>query len=240
MFGEALVYGLRLMTHLEFWGSIFLYCVVLGTFYLAVSYSKKRNEQRRTSVTVGFFTTLFSGILLQAVIAGLFLIELLPILSGSDNFTGPEFLLVNWWAIAKAGVISSAVVFLLSYIPFIKTHITKAPGTMFFLQGTIIFHMLAHYTLTDIVNQPDPNAIILPSITATAGILLLLIIAVYIVSRLIGFILIKVKILDEYAIKRHTFLIGNFVGVLPAIFCLCIYCAYIRLLVIEAATKSII
>ncbi|UEG49767.1 hypothetical protein LK994_14090 [Ferruginibacter lapsinanis] len=239
MFGETFAYGLRLMTHVEFWISILLYCFVLGIFYLAVGYSMKRNEEKHGSAFVAFITKLFRGPLLQAIIGGIFLIELIPILSGGEDFASPEFLLIHWWSIAKAGVISTAVVFILSVIPFIRDQIIKVPGTTLFLQGTIIFHLLANETLTDIVKQEDANAVVLPSFTATVGLLLLLIVLLYIVSRFISFLLIKLKILDEYAIKRHTFLIGNFVGVFPAIFSLCIYCAYIRLLVIDVATKSL-
>lgn len=238
MFWKAIADGLGQMTHWEIWVSILVYGIVIILFFFALGYTMMKNEDSGGVQTAGCLTTMIGGPLVQGILVAFLVTALLPILIGGDDFTPMEFVSEYWWSITKAGLLSMLITFLLTLVPLIGDFISKTPGTAIFVQGAIVFHMLANKALGAVLSQSGAKASLFPGFWVTIGFVLLSIIIVYIVSIIIIGTLMQLKVMDEYSTERYGFLIGNFVGVIPGILCLCIYCAYIRLTLIEATGNA--
>lgn len=238
MFWKAITTGLAQMAHWEIWVSSILYGLIFLLFYFALGYTMMKNEDSRGAQTAGCLTTMIGGPVLQGVLVSFLVSALLPILMGGDDFTPMNFITEYWWSITKAGVVSIIITLLLTIIPVIGDLIAKAPGTAIFVQGAIVFHMMANKALSTILEQTGVKASLFPGFWVTIGFVILSVVIVYVVSFLVILALMQLKLWDEYSSKKYGFIFGNFIGVIPGILCLCIYCSYISLTLIEATGSA--
>lgn len=234
MFWKAITEGLSQMTHWEIWISIFIYGLIFGLFYFTVGYAMLTKEDSKGVQAAGCLTSIVGGPVIQGILVAFTVTALLPILAGGEDFIPFDLISANWWPVTKAGLISIVVTILLTFIPLLGDFISKTPGTAIFVQGAIVFHMLANNVLSEILKQSNSNANIFPGFWVSIGFVILSIIIFYIVFFIVVFILIKLKIIDDYSVEKYSFLIGNFIGLIPGILCLFLYCSYIRLTILEA------
>jgi hypothetical protein len=176
----------------------------------------------------GCLTHLIAGQALQGILVAFMVTSILPILCGGHDFIPLSFLADNWWAITKAGLISIGITLLSSLIPVVGHFISETPGTSIFVQGVIVFLMLANKVLSEVLDKLNSHAVIFPGFWTSVGFLILSIGIVYLVSFGLILLLTSLKIINDNAMETMGFVIGNFIGVLPGVLCLCIYCSYVR------------
>ncbi len=132
----------------------------------------------------------------------------------------------------KAGLWSMLITIILTLIPIMGKFISDTPGTAIFVQGAIVFKLLANQVLDEVFKTLHSNANVFPSFWASFGFLVFSIVIVYMITVGLILLLTRLNIIDEYAMESMGFVIGNFIGVLPGVLCLCIYTSYIRLTIL--------
>jgi hypothetical protein len=236
MFWTSIADGIgMLFSHWEIWVGILIYGTIFLTYFLLFGLALSAGGDNGGVQMAGCLTHLIAGPALQGILVSFLVTAILPILCGGDDFIPLSFLTENWWAITKAGLISIGITLLLSLIPIVGSFISNTPGTSIFVQGVIVFQMLANKVLFEVLDKINPNADIFPGFWTSVGFLILSIVIVYIVSIGLILLLTQLRIISEHSMESMGFVIGNFIGVLPGILCLCIYCSYIRLTFLNIA-----
>jgi hypothetical protein len=234
MFWNAILDGLIQMRHWEIWVSIIFFGTCITLFYFTIGIAMMKYERNEKVQVAGCLTAGVGAPVVQGILVALMVTALFPILMGQTDFAPFSLIREFWWQIAKAGIISIGITIIFTFIPFLGDFIEKMPGTAVFVQGAILFHMLASSTLTDIVNQAGVKLTLWPGFWVSIGFVFLSVIIAYIFTLIVYQLLLKLDIIDGYWLDRNAGWISNFVGVIPGILCLCIYCAYVRLTIVDA------
>lgn len=237
MFWKSIANGIGvLFTHWELWVGILLYVFIFLAYFIIFGLVLSKNEDKSGAQMTGCLTQMLTGPLLQGLLVAFLVTLILPILLGGNDFMPISFIGEYWWPITKAGLISIGITVLLTFLPIIGRFISDTPGTAIFIQGAIVFHLLANSVLYETLETLNSNANIFPGFWVTIGFLILSIAIVYVFS--IGILALLSSFISEYTMESFGFVIGNFIGVIPGILTLCIYSSYIKLTLINIATSS--
>jgi hypothetical protein len=232
MFWTSITDGIgTLFTHWEIWVSILIYGLIFLTYFILFGLAMSAGEDKGGVQMAGCLTHMITGTALQGMLVAFMVTSILPILCGGHDFIPLSFLADNWWAITKTGLISIGITLLLSLIPVVGHFISNTPGTSIFVQGVIVFQMLANKVLSEVLDNLNSNADIFPGFWTSVGFLILSIVIVYLVSFGLIILLTSLKIINKNAMVTMGFVIS----VLPGVLCLCIYCSYVRLTILHIA-----
>lgn len=240
MFWRSIAVGVQMLfTHWEIWLSAVVYVIIfLGYLFLfGTALSKSANSDR--AQMTGCLTYMITGPAVQGILVSFMVTGLLPILCGSDDFLPFSFLIENWWPIAKAGLLTIIVTIILMFIPVVGEFISRTPGTVIFIQGIIVYKLLIHHVLRDVIKYPNLSVDIFPGFWTSIGFLILSIVFVYIFTLVSIYILLRSKVVDSDTINSLSFITGNLVGVLPGLLSICIYCSYVNLKIAQNITTSL-
>ncbi len=233
MFWKSIAEGTAmLLTHWEIWAGIFLFGIIFISYFLLLGLVLTKNEGKGGVQLVGCLTHIIAGPALQGILVAFLVTAILPILCGGHDFIPFSFLTEYWWQIMKAGLWSMLITIILTLIPIMGKFISDTPGTAIFVQGAIVFKLLANQVLDEVFKTLHSNANVFPSFWASFGFLVFSIVIVYMITVGLILLLTRLNIIDEYAMESMGFVIGNFIGVLPGVLCLCIYTSYIRLTIL--------
>jgi len=234
MFWKSIADGIGILfTHWEIWVSILLYGLIFLSYFFLFGLVLLKNEDRGGVQIAGCLTNMIAGPALQGILVAFMVTAILPILCGGHDFIPFSFLTEYWWEITKVGLWSMLITILLTLIPIVGKFILDIPGTAIFVQGAIVFKILANQVLDEVLNTLNSNANLFPGFWASVGFLILSIVIVYVITIGLILLLTKLNIINEYAMESMGFVIGNFIGVLPGVLCLCIYTSYIRLTILN-------
>ncbi|MFN4299674.1 MAG: hypothetical protein ACK4EX_08105 [Thermaurantimonas sp.] len=230
MFWTSIVDGIGMFfSHWEIWVGILIYGTIFLTYFLLFGFALSKGGDNRGVEMAGCLIHLIAGPALQGILVSFLVTAIFPILCGGDDFISLSFLTENWWAITKAGLISICITLLLSSTPFVDSFIYSTPGTSIFVQGVIVFRMLANKVLFEVLDKINPNADIFLGFWTLVGLLILSFVIHFIISSGLMLLLINLEIISSDPMESMDFVIDNIIGVFPGILCLCIYCSFIRL-----------
>lgn len=233
MFWTSIACGIGMFfSNWEIWIGIFIYGVIFLSIQLLIGFmvnsgSGDNYVSKNSDLIKMILETILEGVLISFLVTAV-----LPIFRGGDGFISLSFLTQNWLGIVKLGLISMVVTFLLSYVP-IGTFIFKLHGASIFVQCLLIFELLVNNVFIEVLEGLSVENTVAPGFWIWIGFILfsVLISILIVYSLTIGLInlLIYLKIISERSRAAITLLIHNFIGIIPGILTLCIWCSYIQL-----------
>lgn len=228
MFLTAIADGVGMFfSHWEIWVGCFVYGSIFILYYFMLRFVLRAGGENRGVQMAGCVTNLFGGLALQGIAVSFFVTAILPILYGGDGYISHTFLIDNWWMISKTGLMSICAVIIFSLVPILNIFSSQAPGSITFVQGVLVFHVLTRNVTSEMMQERSPSAIVFPGFWTFIGFLILSTVIVYAVSIAIIDIMERLRLIDDESFETMGFEIGNFVGVFPGLLCICIYCSYV-------------
>jgi hypothetical protein len=234
MFWTSITDGIGILfSHWEIWIGILIYGTIFVTYSILFRLGLSSGGANGGTQVAGSLTHLIVGPALQGILVSFLVTAILPILWGGEEIIPLSFLTENWWAITKAGLISIVITILISLIPIVGSFISNTPGTTIFVQGVIVFHMLADKMLFEVLVKISPSSEILPDFWTSIGFLIFSIVIANLVPMGLIMLLFLLRIINDNSMESMLLVVGNFIGVIPGILCLCIYSSYIRLTILN-------
>ena len=165
------------------------------------------------------------GVLLQALLLGLFLLLLLPILLGLQTT-------ISWSSVepyamlaARAGIAAALAVSILAFIPGLRQILAGSPGLEILIGGGILFRLLSHPYLEKIFGTKIPASSLYPNFLHCLGYLLL----AFLLGRALMLATLPLRSPPGATPNRFTRLWGPSLDCLIGILVLAMYAQYAAL-----------
>jgi len=230
MFWNSISGGLKLFSNWQIWGLCIINALVMLIFFFIVSKITGSNEDSGRGM-VGCFTFTIGGIVLEGILMSVTVIFLFPILLGQQSITPLSEILNFLWPIAKAGLIATVIVTIMTIMPLVGSLIAYSPGAQTFLMGLIIFTLFTRDMFNTILSESNIQSSIYPNTWEIIG---FIIIATALTWLLIGILsLISLPFSDTAIGAMMSMFGGQILGVFGGIITLCMYTNFIRLSLLD-------
>lgn len=207
MFWNSVGLGVKTLLHWQVWTALFLYVIVILGWFLVIALVVGRGEGPRS--TIGCLIHLLGGSIYQAVVLGLLVMFLGPIMLGGDSHLPAGIVLSNLGLVAKASILALVALFLLSVVPILGGFLQGIPGIDVFIQGVVVFRIIS----AAIIEQLMPAA---PGSSLYPG--LLMIIGFFAISFVLsGGVMLLAVLFPEESTSQFLWsqVAGRLFGLLP-------------------------
>lgn len=236
MFWNSIIVGLiAFFTNWQIWVSILLFCLITFAYFFVFMITGKDSEYHRSSATSAYTIT---GIILQGFTIAFLVALILPILCGGVEFSSISFLTSKFWYIILAGIFAIIAILGFSIIPFLGSIISNSAGVGIYIQGVIAFELLSNNIFVKAIG--NSNLDVFPGFWVFTGFLIFSIILIYLFTNLLLVLLMKLGIFSEYGMGNLNMVFANFLGIFPALLCICIYGSYVYLSILDTISNSTI
>lgn len=138
MFWTAIVNGLELLLHWQIWVAFLIYTLGTLGFILSGALLAGDDEGGR-GVAVGCLY-LIGGVVVVAVLTGVLIAWLMPLLLGQQRPLPLGDLALCFWTVARVSLLVVVAVGILSVVPVIEPLLVYVPGVCQYVIAVLIFH----------------------------------------------------------------------------------------------------
>ena len=230
MFWISIIKGLAILGHWQIWLAAVLYMVVNYAFLMIVATISGTDEAGGRMAT-GCLLHMIAGTVLHAILMGLIVAFLLPILLGGHSTASIPNIIAVFWPIMKAGLIAFVAVLLLSIFPLVGAFIAYSPGIQAFLAGVIIFRLLSGYAIEEILAAANVRGSVYPGFWASIG--FLIIAGVFVRIIMLGLAWLCLPLEGTTVGELMPVVIGPTLGLVGGIIPLFMYTSYVRLSIMQ-------
>ena len=235
MFFNSIGKGFSVMfSNWEIWVAILVYVVGFLFYFFLVARIFSKAEEDSAASSAGCLTNAILGPIIQGLLVAFTIAPLIPILLGGDSILPTDFLKDGGWlVIVKSGIAAVVFSIILSFIPIIGNIIANSSGITIFIQAAIVFRITTNQLVSSFADEAIDSSVLFPGALETLGFLLISIVIIYLFT--LGILVILSKFINEYTLESFSFIIGNFIGVIPAYLSLTFYSSYVFLSVKEVS-----
>jgi hypothetical protein len=227
MFRESIIQGISALALWQVWVAAIIYVFIeLGFLLLTFGSAKADINPLGRKKGSGCLFYMFGGNLLHGVLMGLMVVFLLPIMLGGSSFLPLSAAGELAFPAVKAGIVAVIAVTLLCFIPIAGRFISRSQGLQAFIEGVIIFRILAGRYDDDILDAAASGTVY-PGVLSSLAYLLISTAFVY--AILYGFNFLSIVLRNERFKKLISEVIGPALGVLGGIIPLFMYSAFVSL-----------
>lgn len=178
MFWHSVLNGLSVLLHWQVWVALALFGLAHLVWLLGVGLLMGNSDSGRR-MAAGCLTHMIGGTVLQAVLLGLLVFFLTPIMLGGNQAMPVSLIGTLAWPILVASFTALVVGFLLAFIPIVGGLITNTPGLSDFIEGIIIFRIFSAAFLEGFLEKAGLSTDIYPGFWQSMGYFILATIFVY-------------------------------------------------------------
>lgn len=142
MFWSSVLGGLGILGHWQVWVALIAYAIINWIWLIGLGLLAGGDESGGR-MAFGCITHMIGGTIFQAVLISVIVFYLAPIMLGADKAMPLKFYSEFAWPIAKAGLVATVAVLILSFIPLIGGFVANTPGLGEFIEGVIIFRIFS-------------------------------------------------------------------------------------------------
>lgn len=227
MFGESIIEGISALAHWQVWVAAFTYVFIeFGFLYLTFGSVRDEADPLGREKGSGCLFYMLGGNLLHGVLMGLTVVFLLPIMLGGSSFLPLSEAGELAFTAVKAGIVAVIAVTLLCFIPIAGRFVSGSQGLQAFIEGVIIFRILAGRYDDDILDAAESGSVY-PGVLTSLFYLLISTALVY--AILYGFNFLAMVLRSDRLKKLVPEVIGPALGVLGGIIPLFMYSAFVML-----------
>jgi hypothetical protein len=178
MFWNSVLNGLSVLFHWQVWVALTLYAIAHFAWLIGVGLLMG-NSYSGGRMAAGCLTNMVGGTILQAILLGLLVFFLTPIMLGGNQAMPVNLIGTFAWQIFVASFIAMVIVFILCCIPVVGGFIANTPGLSDFIQGIIIFRLFSATFIEHFLEKAGLSKDIYPGFWQSLGYFILATIFVY-------------------------------------------------------------
>jgi len=229
MIWEAIIKGMEILGHWQFWIASLLFTTIFIIIFLLLGLGLSKTIENQKTAVLGCVGGAILPSLLQVVFISMLVVLLLPLLMGGDDLTPLSYLSVEWWRIVKAGFFGFLALMIIALIPVIGGMATNTAGVSIFIVGMVIFHRIAGSFLRYVQEINGTNIDLKPDFWTIIGFIFLAWIIVWLFTLVIVGIFSSLKIISAEVMESGALFLGLAIGVIPGLLALSIYISYVLL-----------
>ncbi len=230
MFWKSAIGGFAILGHWEVWVAIVLYSAFNYAFLMIVA-KIAGTDEAGNRMRLGCLFDMIGSIALEAILMGVMVVFLLPILLGGSSGAPISGIVTLLWPTIWAGLFAVVVVLTLSFIPLLGKYVAYSPGIQIFLIGAIIFRFISKYSIDQILTEANVQGSVYPGFWMFT--VFLIIAGLLIFVLMFGVTMLSLPFEDTFIGELISFVFVPVVGFLGGAIPLFMYCSYVRLSIMQ-------
>jgi len=178
VFWSSVLGGFRILGHWQVWVALIAYAILNWVWLIGLGLLAGDDESGGR-MAFGCITHTIGGTIFQAVLISLMVFYLAPIMLGAAKAMPLKFFSEFAWPVAKAGIIATVAVLILSFIPLIGGFIANTPGLGEFIEGVIIFRIFSANFIESFLKKTEISTDIYPGFWYSTGYFIVALVIAY-------------------------------------------------------------
>lgn len=226
MFEKSIIAGLSILGNWQIWIVAGSYLMINFIFLIFVA-KIARNDETDGEMGRGCLLHIIGGTVLEGMLMGIMIALIIPILLGGTSTT-PFFLIVrSLWTITKISAVAVAVVTILGFVPLFGKLLRDSAGIEAFLEGAIIFRLLAMQNIDKILTEANVEGSVTPGFWSSVGFFMIAVVLVRLIMFLLS--LLTKSLRNTVAGELMPIVIIPVFGVIGGIIPFLMYASYFHL-----------
>jgi len=172
MFWRSVAGGLGVLAHWEVWLAAAIYVAGIAAFMISMGGVMGGRDASAPRTAVGCLGLAIGGPIVQGALMAMMIAFLMPIMLGGTDPTPPSILAAHAVGIVLAGVAGIIAGILISLIPIVGGLVNHIPSVLTFVEGVVIFRILAGSLIGDLVGDVAVDTNVYPGFWTSLGFLL--------------------------------------------------------------------
>jgi hypothetical protein len=221
VFWKAVISGLSIFQYGDVWLVLFFYISAHIGLLLLIGGIGSKNE------SAGCLSYFIIGGIGEAALNSLLIAFLMYYMLGIPEIVSIAIIYKMLWELIKVGVLAAIVTLLITLIPIIGSFIANSPGLINFIQGLIIFRILASDFVSGMLTHYDATGSVYPSLLQLLGFFVIAAVLTWIITFIFALILEQLKMIEEDSIL--ILILAPLISVLSGLIPLFMYARFVSL-----------